>query len=64
MPRNIYRDYKLEHKNNGLPFAIVSTFIRIFNNDFNISFFVPKTDQCDLYERYKNANDEEKLKLY
>lgn len=41
----------------------MSTFNRIFNTDFNISFFVPKKDQCDVCECYKNANDEEKQKL-
>jgi len=46
-----------------LPFATVSTFNRIFNTDFNISFFVPKKDQCDVCECYKNAIDEEKRKL-
>lgn len=46
-----------------MPFVIVSTFNRIFNTDFNISYFVPKKDQCDLCESYKNGNDEEKQKL-
>lgn len=61
---DLYRDYKSIRENNGLPFATVSTFNRIFNSDFNISFFVPKKDQCDICESYKNANDEEKIKLY
>lgn len=61
---DLYRDYKSIRENNGLPFATVSTFNRIFNTDFNISFFVPKKDQCDIFESYKNANDEEKRKLY
>lgn len=60
---DLYRDYKSTRENNGLPFATVSTFNRIFNTDFNISFFVPKKDQCDVCECYKNANDEEKRKL-
>lgn len=57
---DLYQDYKSTLENNGLPFATVSTFNRIFNTDFNISFFVPKKDQCDVCECYKNANDEEK----
>jgi len=60
---DLYRDYKSTRENNGLPFATVSTFNRIFNTDFNISFFVPNKDQCDVCECYKNANDEEKRKL-
>lgn len=47
-----------------MPFATVSTFNMIFNTDFNISFFIPKKDQCDVCECYKNSNDEEKQKLY
>ena len=61
---DLYRDYKALREENNLAVATPSTFNRIFNTDFNISFFVPKKDQCDLCESYKNANDEEKQKLY
>lgn len=60
---DIYRDYKKLREEDGLPVATASTFSRIFNTEFNISFFVPKKDQCDLCERYKNSNEEEKSKL-
>lgn len=60
---DIYRDYKKLREEDGLPVAKSSTFSRIFNTEFNISFFVPKKDQCDLCERYKNSNEEEKCKL-
>jgi hypothetical protein len=60
---DIYRDYKKLREEDGLPVATTSTFTRIFNTEFNISFFVPKKDQCDLCERYKNSNEEEKSKL-
>lgn len=33
---DLYRDLKSIRENNGLPFATVSTFNRIFNTDFNI----------------------------
>lgn len=35
----------------------------IFNNDFNLSFFKPKKNLCDLCEQYKLASDEEKNNL-
>jgi hypothetical protein len=37
--------------------ANLTLYSRIFNTDFNISFFVPKKDQCSLCESYKNADD-------
>lgn len=60
---DIYRDYKRFRERDELPVATSSTFNRIFNTEFNISFFVPKKDQCDLCERYKNSDEEEKRKL-
>lgn len=32
----------------------------IFNKEFNLSFFRPKKDLCDLCEKYKNSSEEEK----
>ncbi|KAF8778319.1 hypothetical protein HNY73_015050 [Argiope bruennichi] len=60
---DIYRDYKRLRERDGLPVATSSTFNRIFNTAFNISFFVPKKDQCDLCERYKNSDEEGKRTL-
>uniref|UniRef100_A0A2S2NJY1 DUF7869 domain-containing protein n=2 Tax=Schizaphis graminum TaxID=13262 RepID=A0A2S2NJY1_SCHGA len=41
--------------------ANLTLYSRIFNTEFNISFFVPKKDQCSLCESYKNADDIEKV---
>ncbi|CAH2107147.1 unnamed protein product [Euphydryas editha] len=60
---DIYRDYKRLRERDELPVATSSTFNRIFNTEFNISFFVPKKDQCDLCERFKNSDEKEKRKL-
>uniref|UniRef100_A0A6P7GS58 Uncharacterized protein LOC114341517 n=1 Tax=Diabrotica virgifera virgifera TaxID=50390 RepID=A0A6P7GS58_DIAVI len=49
---DLYRDFKSQQENNNLPFASLTTFSRVFNNEYNISFYVPKKDQCDLHERY------------
>ncbi|KAG5875610.1 hypothetical protein JTB14_003868 [Gonioctena quinquepunctata] len=35
----------------------------IFNNEFNIGFFSPKEDQCDLCIVFVNASEDEKLQL-
>lgn len=34
-----------------------------FNEKFNLGFFLPKKDQCDECNAYKNASDEEKINL-
>ncbi|CAK1602117.1 unnamed protein product [Parnassius mnemosyne] len=46
-----------------MPSATFDTYYRIFNTEFNLSFFVPKKDQCDLCESYKNAVGKDQLKL-
>lgn len=43
-----------------LPFTTFVMFNRTFNGEFNISFYIPKKDQHDLCETYKNSNAEEK----
>ncbi|CAG5021508.1 unnamed protein product [Parnassius apollo] len=60
---DIYRDYKQLREKDGLAIATSSTFNRILNTEFNTSFFITKKDQCDLCERYKNSDSEEKRNL-
>lgn len=60
---DIYRDYKEDRQNRNLPFAHLTKFSRIFNEEYNISFFSPKKDQCDLCESYKHATGEEKQNI-
>ncbi|CAG5052666.1 unnamed protein product [Parnassius apollo] len=60
---DLYRDYKEARENKQLPFATKSTFNRIFNTEFNIYFFVPKKNLCDLCESFKNANEEERFEI-
>lgn len=60
---DIYRDYKMMRERDDLPVASSSTFNRIFNTEFNISFFIPKKDLCDLCERYKNSDEIQKPNL-
>lgn len=52
---DLYRDYKALREEVNLPYAHPTMFYRIFKQEFNISFFIPKKDQCDLCESYKNA---------
>lgn len=59
----MYRFYKEEREQEQLPFAKQSMYDRIFNTEFNISFFVPKKDQCAVCETFKNSSDEEQINL-
>lgn len=56
---DLYRDYKEEREKELKKYANQVMFNRIFNTEFNISFFVPKKDQCDLCESMKNCADDE-----
>ncbi|CAH1286836.1 unnamed protein product [Chrysodeixis includens] len=59
--KELHRNYV---SNRGtLASASFDMYYRIFNTEFNLSFFVPKKDQCDLCESYKNAIGEDQLKL-
>ncbi|CAH2092428.1 unnamed protein product [Euphydryas editha] len=57
---DLHRDYVEKCKIENVPFASYVTFYRIFTQDFNISFFVPKKDLCDICEAFKNSTEEEK----
>lgn len=60
---DLCRDYKDKCTEQNLPFASASTFNRIFNKEFNISFHIPKKDQCDICETFKNANEDQKQSI-
>ena len=59
----MHRDYVAECKSNNKNYGNLTLFSRIFNEQFNISFFVPKKDQCELCTAYSNAAEDEKDKL-
>ncbi|XP_063365176.1 uncharacterized protein LOC134653713 [Cydia amplana] len=53
--------YLLEYENNNPVSAI--TYRRIFSTQFNLSFFVPKKDQCQACNKYTSAQDKDKADL-
>ncbi|CAK1598252.1 unnamed protein product [Parnassius mnemosyne] len=57
----LYRDYKAECIEKNIPFVKIHIYRKVFNTEFNISFFVPKKDQCDLCTAYKNADIKQDL---
>lgn len=56
----MYRMYVEEQKSKSLSCVKHKMYADIFNNEFNLSFFQPKKDQCALCEKYKNSSQDEK----
>lgn len=59
----MHRHYKAHRTALGKEAASYDTYAKLFNTEFNISLFVPKKDQCDICESFKNAVGEDKEKL-
>lgn len=57
---NLYTEWAKENDKNV---ATKHYYSDIFNNNFNIGFFKPKKDQCDVCEGYTNATNEDKVQL-
>lgn len=51
----IHRDYVASCTEKHKPSASYTIFTRTFNEDFNISFFVPKKDLCETCVAYQNC---------
>lgn len=56
----LHADYVTECKTKNAPYGNYVLFYRVFTNDFNLSFFVPKKDLCETCSSYENSNDAEK----
>ncbi|XP_063912660.1 uncharacterized protein LOC135129438 [Zophobas morio] len=59
----LHRDYMEQCIQNNVSYGNLTQYSRIFNNEFNLSFFTPKKDQCELCVAYNNAQDAEKCEL-
>lgn len=60
---DLYRDYQDLCKRNHLNYGSYRTYYDVFNRDFNIAFFFPRKDQCDLCIEYANSPEEGKKLL-
>lgn len=58
----MYTQWMTENAPN-VPNASYRQYNDIFNQEFNLSFFVNKKDMCDICTEYENAPEEEKLRL-
>lgn len=57
---DLHRDYVRQCEVEGKPSANYHMYNDIFNSEFNISFFVPRIDQCNVCFKYENSSNEEK----
>lgn len=60
---DIYNDYVGDCQKDNVTFCNFNYFYNIFNNDFNLSFFKPKKDQCETCVAYENAPETDKVNL-
>lgn len=60
---DLHRNYTEKCNAKGLPTAKLSMFARIFNTEYNLSFFTPKKDQCELCTAFENAQNKDKETL-
>ncbi|EZA58416.1 hypothetical protein X777_01373 [Ooceraea biroi] len=60
---DIHKDYVAKRKEKNVPFANCVLFYRVFTEEYNISFFVPKKDLCDTCTTFNNAEDKKKEHL-
>lgn len=61
--KDLYNDFKAKQEQQNKEAGTYITFYKIFTGEFNISFFKPKKDCCDLCESYKNATGAQKQAL-
>ncbi|KAL0830179.1 hypothetical protein ABMA28_003636 [Loxostege sticticalis] len=60
---DLFRDSKENQNKNNRAAGKYCTFYKVFTQEYNISFFRPRKDQCDLCLLYKNSTPEQKLLL-
>ncbi|KAL4716699.1 hypothetical protein ACJJTC_004818 [Scirpophaga incertulas] len=60
---DLFRDFKENQNKNNKAAGRYCTFYKVFTQNYNISFFRPRKDQCDLCLQYKNSTPEQKVLL-
>ncbi|CAK1589667.1 unnamed protein product [Parnassius mnemosyne] len=60
---DLHADYKNNCLEQGVSAANYEMYAKIFNQEFNISFFIPKKDRCELCVSFENADESGKEKL-
>nr|CAH7755082.1 unnamed protein product [Callosobruchus chinensis] len=57
---DLHRDYLLLCEEKKIPSVNYNMYSKIFNEEFNLSFFVPKKDQCDYCTAFEQMTTQEK----
>lgn len=61
--KDLYDDFKQIQSQNKKDVGNYMTYYKIFTKEFNISFFRPKKDMCDLCMSYENSTADQKREL-
>lgn len=60
---DLHRDYEESCKQQHVPAANYLMYTKIFNEEFNLAFHLPKKDQCELCLQYRASSNQEKLTI-
>lgn len=60
---DLHRDYLKLCEEENVEYGNYQLYSKIFNEEYNLSFHVPKKDQCESCLEYQNGSEEEKAKL-
>uniref|UniRef100_A0A6P7G4W5 Uncharacterized protein LOC114337687 n=1 Tax=Diabrotica virgifera virgifera TaxID=50390 RepID=A0A6P7G4W5_DIAVI len=61
--KDLFNDFKLKQKHDNRDAGTYSIYYKLFTTEFNLSFFQPKNDQCDLCTSYNNSTADQKKDL-
>lgn len=61
--KDLYNDFVLQQELNKRDKGNYMAYYNTFNNEFNVGFFQPKKDQCDLCLSYCNSNEGQRQEL-
>lgn len=61
--KDLYNDFVTQQTETNRDKGNYMAYYKIFSNEFNLGFYQPKKDQCDLCVSYDNSNNEQKQDL-
>lgn len=60
---DLYKDFKILQQQNNKPFGTYHNYYQVFTTHFNLTFFQPKKDQCDLCLQFTNSTVENQKEI-
>lgn len=58
----MHRHYSKQRTSENKPVALYDAYARVFNNELNTGFYLPKKDICESYKNSDTDNEKEKVK--